>query len=208
MGTWGGKWHQDSHPPYPRFPGFPTEAARVVCAKPLRRDVQEAAQYLPKGCSRKNSPFIFFHFNGAVCSNASFLEHFCLTNSSVIQGKLYTQRSSNTSFGRTLLGSNFGGLLLERTFWSAHNTFAKVCPLLGRKSYIHHQFVSRYGSHLYRDTFAEALGSGVVGTFPTTLDSRAFPTEAARVVCAKPFRRDGGCPYGASQNLGNRILHS
>ena len=29
-----------------------------------------------------------------------------------------------------------------------------------------HQFVSRYASHLYRDTFAKVLGSGVVGTPP------------------------------------------
>ena len=31
--------------------------------------------------------------------------------------------------------------------------------------------VSRYGSHLYRDTFAEVLGTGVVGTPPTQLPS-------------------------------------
>ena len=29
---------------------------------------------------------------------------------------IYMQRFSNTSFGRTLLGSNFGGLLLKQTF--------------------------------------------------------------------------------------------
>ena len=32
---------------------------------------------------------------------------------------------------------------------------------------VYHQFVSRCASHLYRDTFAEVLGSGVVGTPPT-----------------------------------------
>ena len=31
---------------------------------------------------------------------------------------------------------------------------------------MHHQFLSRYGSHFYRDTFAEVLGSGVIGTPP------------------------------------------
>ena len=31
------------------------------------------------------------------------------------------------------------------------NTFAKVCPPLGRKWLTHHQFVSQYASHLYRD---------------------------------------------------------
>ena len=35
---------------------------------------------------------------------------------------------------------------------------------------IHHQLVSRSGSHLYRDAFAEALGSGVVGTPPNLRD--------------------------------------
>ena len=29
---------------------------------------------------------------------------------------------------------------------------------------VHYQFLSQYASHLYRDTFAEVLGSGVVGT--------------------------------------------
>ena len=43
---------------------------------------------------------------------------------------------------------------------------AKSCILLGRKSYIHLEFESRYGSHLYRETFAKLLGSGVVGTPP------------------------------------------
>ena len=32
---------------------------------------REAAQYLPKGCSRKLPPS-FVHFNGAVCSNTHF----------------------------------------------------------------------------------------------------------------------------------------
>ena len=36
---------------------------------------------------------------------------------------------------------------------------------------IHHQFVSQYGSHLYRDAFAEVLGSGVVGTLPIPLST-------------------------------------
>ena len=33
-----------------------------------------------------------------------------------------------------------------------------------RAEFIHHQFVSRYGSHYCRDTFTEVLGSGVAGT--------------------------------------------
>ena len=47
--------------------------------------------------------------------------------------------------------------------------FAKVSPPPGRKQYVHHQFVSRCASHLYRDTFAELLGSGVVGTPPKNI---------------------------------------
>ena len=46
---------------------------------------------------------------------------------------------------------------------------AKVCPPLGRKYYIHHQFVSRYASHLYRDAFSKVLGSGVVGALPKNI---------------------------------------
>ena len=76
---------------------------------------QEAVQYLPKGCSRKMPPFIFFFLWGRLLEH-SFLEHLCLDHFSVIQGKFYMQRFSNTSFGRTLPGSNFGGLLLEQTF--------------------------------------------------------------------------------------------
>ena len=70
----------------------------------------EAAQYLSNGCSRK-MPASFLHF-----IEHSFLKHLCLDQFSVIQGKVYMQRFSNTSFGRTLLGSNFGGLLLKQTF--------------------------------------------------------------------------------------------
>ena len=47
----------------------------------------------------------------------SFLEHFCLDDQFfVIQGKFYMRRLSNTSFGRTLLGSDFRGLLLKQPF--------------------------------------------------------------------------------------------
>ena len=42
----------------------------------------------------------------------------------------------------------------------------KYALLSAESTNIHHQFVSRYASHLYRDTFAEVLGSGVVGTPP------------------------------------------
>ena len=34
---------------------------------------------------------------------------------------------------------------------------------------MHHQLVSRYASYLYRDAFAQVLGSGVVGTPPSIM---------------------------------------
>ena len=46
----------------------------------------------------------------------SFLEHFCIDQFSVVQGKFYMQRFSNTSFGRTLLGSNFGASCSNKLF--------------------------------------------------------------------------------------------
>ena len=56
---------------------------------------------------------------------------------------------------------------LKRRYTSHFNrdTFGKICPTFGRKYHIctHPLFVSRYGSHLYCDNFAEVLlGSGVV----------------------------------------------
>ena len=54
--------------------------------------------------------------NGAVCSNTLFANTSFLDHLSVILGKFCMQRFSNTSFGRTLLGYNFGCLLLEQTF--------------------------------------------------------------------------------------------
>ena len=62
-------------------------------------------------------PLHFLHFNGVVCSNTLFSNTSVLTNSlSVIQGKFYMKDSRTPRFCRTLLGSNFGGLLLEQTF--------------------------------------------------------------------------------------------
>ena len=44
-----------------------------------------------------------------------------------IQGQFYMQRFSNTSFGRTLLGSNLWGLLLELTFCRHFSAFPLNC---------------------------------------------------------------------------------
>ena len=76
---------------------------------------QEAPQYQEKGCSRKRPPSLCFFLWGRLLEHC-FLEHFCCDQLSVIQGKFCIQRFSNTSFGGTLLSSNFGGLLPEQTF--------------------------------------------------------------------------------------------
>ena len=55
------------------------------------------------------------------------------------------------------------------------DTFAKVCPPLGRKKYIHHQFVSQCTSHLYRDAFWKVFRSGVVGAPQTKAASTGWP---------------------------------
>ena len=47
--------------------------------------------------------------------------------------------------------------------------FCKSMPSAWQELDIQHQFVSLYGSHLYRDAFAEVLGSGIVGTPPNQL---------------------------------------
>ena len=68
-------------------------------------DSQEAAQYQAKGCSRKMPPLSSFcSFQWGCLLEHSFLQHFRLDQSSVMQDKFYIQRFSNTSFGRTLSG--------------------------------------------------------------------------------------------------------
>ena len=83
-----------------------------LCYSLFRACFQEATQYQPKVCSRK-MPQSFCQFVWGSLLEHSFLEHFCLDQFSVMQGNFYIQRFSSTSFGRTLLGPNFGGLLLE-----------------------------------------------------------------------------------------------
>ena len=98
--------------------------AQEECKKALRvakATVQEVAQHLPKGRSRKPPPsFPLF-------SNTS-----ALTSSLLSRAKFYMQSFSNTLFGRTLLGSNFGGLLFEQTFVSTLLP-SQQCPGMSQK---------------------------------------------------------------------------
>ena len=56
---------------------------------------------------------------------------------SAVHGKFHIQRSSNTSFGRTLLASDFGGLLLEKTFaWHSAAFPLEQFGLAGRNALI------------------------------------------------------------------------
>ena len=79
----------------------------------------------------------FHHQTSLQGSGLWWALHFCLDQFSVIQDKLYTARCSNTSFGRTLLGSNFGGLLLEQTFCRHFAAFPNNHPSLffGQKAF-------------------------------------------------------------------------
>ena len=74
---------------------------------------QEAAQYQP--LFKEDASCIFSFLWGHLLEH-SFLKHFWCDQFSVIQGEVSIKRFSATSFGRTLLGSDFGGLLLEQTF--------------------------------------------------------------------------------------------
>ena len=61
-------------------------------------------------------PFILYFLWGRLLEH-SFLEHSCLDQFSVFQGKFNVQRFSSTSFGRTLLGSNFVGPLARTNYF-------------------------------------------------------------------------------------------
>ena len=77
------------------FSGFLTERASERALGTSKKisgmeNSQEAAQYLPKGCSKKMPPS-FPSFQWVRLLEHSFLEHFCLDQFSVLRGKLYTQ---------------------------------------------------------------------------------------------------------------------
>ena len=91
------------------------QLAERVCANCLCKLFLSGGRTVPsKRLFKENAPFILFVLMGSFAEH-SFLKHFRLGQFSVIQGRFYIQRFSNTSFGRTLLGSSFGGLLLEQT---------------------------------------------------------------------------------------------
>ena len=90
-------------------------AQKSANASPQKSTNQEAAQYLPKGCSRKTPPS-FSSFQWGRLLEHSFLEHFCLDKFCAIEGKFYAQIFSNTSFGRTLLVPNFGASCSNKLF--------------------------------------------------------------------------------------------
>ena len=79
---------------------------------------RKAAQYQGK------CPFILFIISWCRLLEHSSLKHFCLDQFSVIQGNFYIQVFSNTSFGRTLLVSDFGCLLLEQTLHTKNLTIS------------------------------------------------------------------------------------
>ena len=76
--------------------------------------IQEAAQFLPKGCSRKMPPS-FLNLNGAVCSNTLFSNTSALTSSLLFRGNstykvlehLVWSNTSGFQFWRPLARTNF-----------------------------------------------------------------------------------------------------
>ena len=107
---------------------LPNSDLSILLGSPCRKrgeaKGQRAAQYQAKGCSRKMPPSFCYFLMGSF-ARTLFLEHCCRDQFSVIQGNFCTQMFSNTSFGRTFLGSNFGGLLLEQTFCRHFAAFPK-----------------------------------------------------------------------------------
>ena len=103
------------HPPmsFPKEKHLKTEGDQVTLDLPSETRVvsqvghsvgQEAAHYLPKG---------FLKEIRVVGSNTFFSSTSALTNPLLFRAN---STCKDTSFGRTLLGSNFGVLLLEQTF--------------------------------------------------------------------------------------------
>ena len=79
--------------------------------------------YLPQSCwwgwprsFKENAPPFCSFFNGSIAPTLFSRTLLFRDQFSVIQGKFYIQRFSTTPFGRTLLGFDFGSLLLEHTF--------------------------------------------------------------------------------------------
>ena len=69
-------------------------AYRTEIAQPMPPDHQEAAQYLPKGCSRK-CPLHFLDLNGVVCPNTLF------SNTSALTSSLLFRANSTCTGSRT-----------------------------------------------------------------------------------------------------------
>ena len=60
-------------------------------------------------------------------------------------------------------------IAIRLRFLSRNFFLQKYALFLAESSLYTTNFVSRYASHLYRDAFAEVLGSGFVGTPPKRL---------------------------------------
>ena len=70
-----------------------------------------------------------------------------------------SQRSEESN--RPLTPILLKSIVIHLPFLSRY--FYKSMPSSWQRVDIHHHFVSRYGSHLYRNTFAEVLGQGSLG---------------------------------------------
>ena len=86
---------------------------------------QEAAQFLPKGCSRKMSPS-FLNLNGIVCSNTLFSNTSALTSSLLFRGdSIFYMQDSRTPrlvehFWVPILGASCSNKLFVSTVRPSH----------------------------------------------------------------------------------------
>ena len=90
-------------------------------------NIEEAAQFLQKGLFKENAPLIFLIWMGSF-ARTLFSRTLLPWPVLCYSGKILQARFSNTSFGRTLLGSNFWGLLLEQTFCRHCAAFPNISP--------------------------------------------------------------------------------
>ena len=77
---------------------------------------------------KENAPLIFFILMGSF-ARTLFSRTLLPWPILCFSGQILLARFSNTSFGWTLLGSNFGGLFLEQTFCRHFAAFPLMCHL-------------------------------------------------------------------------------
>ena len=108
----------------------------ILCRLP-----QEAAQYKPKGCSRK-IPLFFVLSNGAVCSNTRFSRTFLSCTILCHSGQILHSKVLDHPVWSNTFGFRFWGLL-ARTYFCLVPCGLPIPPSLSRKSFLRAKFLHR-----------------------------------------------------------------